>query len=111
MLTTLLHVAAMHAVLLYPQHLLSALAVNVSTAAQLTDGKRAVLVSYGTAAELSAAAEALGVSLVVEQGVKYCYSLPSSTPTNHCQVTYEVPRQCCGWRFITPQHTSVSLAS
>jgi hypothetical protein len=97
----------MYAVLLYLQHLLSAQAVNASTAAQLTDSSNAVLVSYGTAGELSAAAEALGVPLVVDQGVKYCYSLPSTPPTRHCQVSMQ-PRHAVAGNPISeavPQDT------
>lgn len=60
--------------------------VDVATAAQLPAGKKAARVPYSSAAELAAAAEALGVPLTLTQGVRYCYSLPSIPPTQHCQV-------------------------
>lgn len=68
------------------QRLLAAKAVGVTTAAQLTSRKKAVRVAYKTAAELVAAAEALGVPLTLSQGSRYCYSLPSTPVTQHCQV-------------------------
>jgi hypothetical protein len=68
------------------QRLLAAKAVDVTTAAQLTSRKKAVRVAYSTAAELVAAAETLGVPLILSQGSRYCYSLPSTPVTQHCQV-------------------------
>lgn len=61
--------------------------MDVATAAQLTANNQAVRVLYSSAAELTAAAEALGVPLAVTQGVRYCYSLPSLAPLQHCQVS------------------------
>lgn len=77
------------------QRLLAAKAVDVTTAAQLTSKKKAVRVAYSTAAELVAAAEALGVPLTLSQGARYCYSLPSMPATQHCQV-----RNWSAWRGV-----------
>ena len=70
------------------QLLLQAATVDVAIAAQLTANDQAVLVVYSSAAELTAAAEALGVPLTVAQGVRYCYNLPSVPPVQHCQVSH-----------------------
>lgn len=74
------------AVSLLLQRLLRAQAVDAVTAAGLRDTKTAVCVSYSTAEQLSAAAEALGVPLTLTAGVRYCYMLPTMPATQHCQV-------------------------
>lgn len=66
--------------------MLKATAVDVTVAAQLSAGATSARVTYSSAAELTAAAEALGVPLTLTQGVRYCYSLPSAPPTQYCQV-------------------------
>lgn len=77
---------ALCAVCLLLQRLLRAEAVDAVTAAGLTDTKTAACVSYSTAEQLSAAAKAIGVPLTLTAGVRYCYMLPTTPATQHCQV-------------------------
>lgn len=68
------------------QCLLAARAVDATTAAQLTSPHTALRVTYTTAAELTTVGKTLGLELTLTLGQRYCYSLPTIPPTQHCQV-------------------------
>lgn len=71
---------------------------DVARAATLTDTHAACVVTYNSAAYLSATAHRLGMPVEVKQGVKYCYNLPvpasAKGSAQHCQVgLYLMPAQ------------------
>lgn len=72
------------------QALLKAALCDVAAAAALADTHAACVVTYSSAAELSATSHQLGVPVAVKQGVKYCYEIPAPAAaqnrSQHCQV-------------------------
>ncbi|KAF6259268.1 hypothetical protein COO60DRAFT_1514018 [Scenedesmus sp. NREL 46B-D3] len=67
---------------------LSAELCDVTAAAALRDAARSCRLLYNSAAYLSTIAHSLNIPVEVQQGVQYCYPLPSAAgaaPRQHCQ--------------------------